>query len=192
MRTWRSLSVLAAVALALGVPATAAVAKPYPAPPTQVTVSDGTINAGEGVIFSATGGFIKGEWIRITVKYVGTASRPLTGVDAAGNSTRMVLVGLPEQAAAGLSTRANSKGGFSVSVNLSAAGRARLTAYGLTSKRSVSKYVTVLGGDGGPLAVTGDSGLRLALPVGAGAVALFVGGLLVWLAADRRRRRATA
>jgi hypothetical protein len=166
MRTWRSLPVLAAVVLALGVPATAAVAAPYPAPPTQVRVSDGTVSTGEGVTFSATGGFIKGETIRITVKYRGS-SRSMTAA----------------------STKANAKGGFSVNVNLTAAGSATLTATGLRSGRTVSRTITVVGGDSGPLAVTGDNGLRLALPVAAGAIALFVGGILVWLAADRRRRR---
>jgi hypothetical protein len=189
MRTWRSLPVLAAVALTLGVPAAAAHAAPYPAPPTQVRVSDGTVSTGEGVVFSATGGFIRGETIRITVKYTGSASRPMAAADATGRSTRLVLVGLPERAAAAMTTRANSRGGFSVTVNLSVAGTATLTATGLRSGRSVSRTVTVLGGDGGPLAVTGDSGLRLALPVAAGAIALFLGGILVWLTADRRRRR---
>jgi hypothetical protein len=189
MRTWRSLPVLAAVALALGVPATAALAAPYPAPPTQVTVSDGTVSPGEPIVFSATGGFIAGETIRITIRYLSSAARPLAGRDASGHSTRLVLVGLPERAAAALTTTADSNGGFSVNVTLTAAGTARLTATGLTSDRSVSRIVTVLGGDGGPLAVTGDSGLRLAVPVGAGAIALFLGGLLVWLVADRRRRR---
>jgi len=189
MRTWRSLPVLAAVALTLGVPAAAAYAAPYPAPPTQVRVSDGTVNVGEGVVFSATGGFIKGETIRITVSYRGSASRPMAAADTTGQRVQLVLVGLPERAAAALTTKANSRGGFSVVVNLTVAGTAKLTATGLRSGRSVSKFVTVLGGDGGPLAVTGDSGLRLALPVAAGAIALFLGGILVWLTADRRRRR---
>jgi hypothetical protein len=130
-------------------------------------VSDGTVSTGEGVIFSATGGFIKGETIRITVKYRGAASRPMAAASA----------------------KANSKGGFSINVNLTVAGSATLTATGLRSGRTVSRTVTVVGGDSGPLAVTGDNGLRLALPVAAGAIALFLGGILVWLAADRRRRR---
>jgi hypothetical protein len=189
MRIWRSLPVLAAVALALGVPATAAVAAPYPAPPAEVTVSDGTVSPGEPFVFSAAGGFIPGETIRITIRYISSAARPLAGRDASGHNTRLVLVGLPEKAAAALTTTANASGGFSATVTLTTPGTARLTATGLESGRSVSRTVTVLGGDGGPLAVTGDSGLRLALPLGAGAVALFLGGLLVWLAADRRRRR---
>lgn len=196
MHLRRTIVLLAVVGAALATPVPAS-AQEYPAPPTNVTVSSATVVPGEPVVFSATGGFISGESIEIDITYIngnnaarqGSAEKDTDGSGAG----RVVMAVFPVRRAAAMIT-ANAQGGFSTTIELTRAGTVVLTATGLQSGTTVSRTVTVVADSsdaGGDLPVTGSSGLRLALQVGAGATALFLGVLLVWLASDRRRRSAT-
>lgn len=197
MRNWRQFIMLTVVGGVLAIPTTA-VAVPYPAPPSSVTVSQSTVTVGGVVVFAATGGFIPGESIAIDVRYASgnTAARRQDTSEQQDTSDvgspmgQVVGIALPTRQ--DQTVTANADGGFSATVRLARIGIAVLTATGMESGVSVSLTVTVLAeaAAADDLPVTGSSGLRLALQVGAGALAIFVGTLLIWLVADRRRRAA--
>ena len=185
------------VAVALVVPGVAA-AQDYPAPPVDVVVSEGTPAPGEPFVFEVSNGFIAGE--EVVIRSAPSVDCPpgqvCTGRDVVQESTY-----------------ADANGGISATIALSSPGAYTITATGVDSALTVTQAVSVVepagsgagpGGGTGPggsaltgdgagtgdgLPVTGRSGRTLALSI-AGALALVAGGLLLWLTADRRRRRA--
>jgi len=181
------------VAVALVVPGVAA-AQDYPAPPVDVVVSEGTPAPGEPFVFEVSNGFIAGEEVVI---------RSALSDDCPPGQ----VCGGP--AAIEETTYADANGGISATIALSSAGAYTITATGVDSALTVTQTVSVVapapaGGGAGPgggaltgdgagtgdgLPVTGRSGRTLAVSI-AGALALVAGGLLLWLTADRRRRRA--
>jgi hypothetical protein len=194
MRLHRSQTalLLAAVGLSL-LAAQPASAEPYPAPAPPATVSDGTVSDDGAVTFSGTG-FIPGETINIDVTYHSSSAAGLPGTT--GRSSEFVNVGfvtaaLPVPEAVVATTTANGSGSFSVRVQLTQVGVAALTAIGVISGHTVSASVRVLArgrSDGSGLAVTGDSGSRLAYQIGGALVAILLGTALIWFGARRRRR----
>jgi hypothetical protein len=85
---------------------------------------------------------------------------------------------------------ADGTGSFSTRVVLTQVGVAVLEAEGAISHHVVSATVRVLArrASGSGLAVTGESGTRLAGEVGGAILAILIGTGLVWAAARRRRR----
>jgi LPXTG-motif cell wall-anchored protein len=174
----RIVGLLVATAAAVIMAPAAANAVPYPAEPPASSVSDGTVSDGDTVIFSGEG-FLPGERISIEL--------------SDGSS---------------FTIKADANGEFSVPVDLTHVGTARLMATGLTSGVTVTENVQVLdsmdsdvsggGGDNdgdggtsagnnGALPTTGPSGTPLLIAVGGGAGAVVLGAAFLWFARSRRR-----
>ena len=192
---------LAAIALAgsiamLGaVPAMAT--NTYPAPPSQGTVSDGTVAPGETFTFSGSG-FIAGESITITVTLTGAPQASSGGFGGGVSMAVPTKINLP-LAPQTFSTTADANGNFAFPMSISEAGTYTLTATGQTSGKTVTSTVKVSGaavgtsladtGNGTALANTGaDSSLLLWSLVGGGALAAGITSVVV----VRRRANADA
>ncbi|MEQ4518751.1 LPXTG cell wall anchor domain-containing protein [Pseudarthrobacter sp. B907] len=190
---------LAAVALAGSIALVGAVpamaVTPYPAPPAQGTVSDGTVAPGEAFTFSGSG-FTPGEAITVTVTLTG-APQALGGSTGGGVSMAVSgKISLP-MATQTFSTKADANGNFALPLTISEAGTYTLTATGQTSGKTVTATVKVSGaavgtslantGSGAGLANTGaDASLLLWTLVGGGALAAGITSVVV----VRRRAKA--
>ena len=198
---------LIAVVFAVAVAPSAAVADPYPAQPPPSSVSHGTVPNGGTVTFSGRG-FLPFEHISIVVSFAvsnsSAAFRP--------NSAAVFVPAVARLARRStLVVIADRTGAFSVEVPLTQIGSATLVATGLTSGRTVTAHVEVLGpptphhggnpgggggGGGGKhptddrpaLPTTGQSGRLLLAIVASGAAAVFLGGVLLGFARRRRGR----
>jgi LPXTG-motif cell wall-anchored protein len=192
---------LAAIALAGSIAligAVPAVAATYPAPPANAAVSDGTVGPGEQFVFRGNG-FLAGEGLTITVT---PGNPPAANGSSVSNGSRTVpsKITLP-LAPQTFSTTADANGAFAFPLTISEAGTYTLTATGLTSGRTATAVVTVVGtglantggaplaNTGAPLANTGaDASLVLWSLVGAGALAAGATSVVV----VRRRAKAEA
>lgn len=171
---------------------------PYPAAPSQGTVSDGTVAPGATFTFSGTG-FLAGETISITVTLTRAPQAIGGGFSGGGASMAApVKINLP-MAPQTFSTTADANGNFAFPMNISDAGTYSLTATGQTSGHTATASITVAGaavgtgtglantGGGTALANTGaDASLVLWSLVGAGALAAGVTSVVV----VRRRAKA--
>lgn len=172
----RIVGLLVATAAAVIMAPAAAYAQPYPAEPPASSVSDGTVSDGDTVIFSGKG-FLPGERISIEL--------------SDGSS---------------FAIKADKNGEFSIPVDLTQVGSARLMATGLSSGVTVTENVQVLasmdsdiaggGGDNdggtsagnnGALPTTGPSGTPLLIAICGGAGAVMLGAAFLWFARSRRR-----
>jgi hypothetical protein len=208
VRLTRTLPILLLTAVAglllAATPASADPYEPYPPGPAPGGVSDTTVPDGGKVTFSGSG-YSPYEHVVITVSYdTGAALRldqPTRGfadVTAAYVPARAgsaaVPAALPLRKAT-LATDADGNGNWSISVALTEAGTATLSAIG-NMGHSTIQTLTVLpstspnsGTSDTSLAVTGENnGRLLALQVAGGGSAVLVGGMLIWFAVGRRRR----
>lgn len=192
---------LAAVALAGSIALVGAVpamaVTPYPAPPAQGTVSDGTVAPGEAFTFSGTG-FTAGEAIVVTVTPTGTPQA--LGGAVTGGGVGMAVPGKITMplAAQTFNTKADANGNFAITLTINEPGTYTLAATGQTSGKIVTATVKVAaaagttlantgGGTGTALANTGaDASLLLWTLVGGGALAAGITSVVV----VRRRAKA--
>ncbi|MDQ0031433.1 LPXTG cell wall anchor domain-containing protein [Arthrobacter bambusae] len=153
----KALSVLAlagTIALAASAPA---MAVDYPAP-APGTVSSATVTVGGTVVFSGTG-FTPGETITITITFT-----PAPQGAAAPGTSSGIAMGVPGALPLAPTTTqttavANSSGGFSTDVTLTAPGTYQLTAEGAISHHTVTATVVAAGVSTAGLANTGGTGL---------------------------------
>lgn len=168
------IAVLAAIA---GTPPPAyAVPAPYPAEPPASSISDGTVEPGGSVTFSG-GGFLPYEKVSISVDY---------GVSDNAAAFR------PAALRTILTTTADGKGFFSISVRLHKAGTATIKAVGQTSGVSVVSTVEVApaaGRDGGRTPGRDDDALPTTGPsIAVGTASILVGAVVLMVTRKRRRR----
>lgn len=180
---------LAAITLAGSIALMGAVpAMAYNAPPSQGTVSDGTLTPGQTCTFSGSG-FIAGESITITVTLTGAPQASSGGFGGGVSMAVPTKINMP-LAAQTFSTKADANGNFAYQLSISEAGTYTLTATGATSGKVVTQSVTVSGaavgaglantGSATALANTGaDSSLILWSLVGAGALAAGITSVVV-------------
>lgn len=191
-KTLAAITLAGSIALIGAVPAMATNA-PYPAPPANSAVSDGTVGPGERFVFRGNG-FRAGEGLVIIV----TPGRPAAaGASVAGRGmtvTGKITLPLAPQS---FSTKADASGAFSYPLTISETGVYTITATGQESGVTSSTSITVQGaavganlattGNGTALANTGaDSNLMIWSLVGAGALAAGVTSVVV----VRRRAKA--
>lgn len=191
-KTLAALTLAGSIALIGAVPATATNA-PYPAPPANSAVSDGTVGPGERFVFRGNG-FRAGEGLVIIV----TPGRPsAAGAGVAGRGmtvTGKITLPLAPQS---FSAKADANGAFSYPLTISETGVYTITATGQESGVTSSTSITVQGAavganlpttaNGAALANTGaDSNLMIWSLVGAGALAAGVTSVVV----VRRRAKA--
>ena len=195
-KTLAAITLAGTIAMTGAVPALAAT--PYPAPPAQGTVSDGTVAPGETFTFSGAG-FAPGEAITVTVTL--TSAPQALGGGSTGGGVGMSVSGkisLP-MATQTFSTKADANGNFALPLTINEAGTYTLTATGLTSGKTVTSTVKVAGAaagtslantgndNGTALANTGaDTSLLLWTLVGGGALAAGITSVVV----VRRRAKA--
>lgn len=188
-----AIALAGSIALAGAVPAMAV--SPYPAPPAQGTVSDGTVAPGESFTFSGSG-FAAGEAITVTVTLTGAPQALGGGVGGGVSMAVPGKISLP-MATQTFSTKADANGNFALPLTISEAGTYTLTATGQTSGKTVTSTVKVSGaavgtglantGSGTGLANTGaDASLLLWTLVGGGALAAGITSVVV----VRRRAKA--
>ena len=202
MRFRRIVGLLVAVTAAMILtPRGAASAAPYPVDPPPASVSDGTVPDGGSVTFSGTG-FLPFEKISININYGPSNSSAGFAQKSVGGFV-LAAAALPRRAV--LTATADAKGTFSITVHLSQVGTATLVATGLTSGRTVTANVKVLGppeddtsgtppgdgtdtspGDDTALPTTGPSGARLLVAVSGGVGLVFLGAAILWYARSRR------
>lgn len=194
-KTLASLALAGLLTLSVGTVAAQA-APDYPAAPPAATVSAGTVEPGQAVIFSGTG-FKAGETVDITVTQTSTVAGGAIGSLGGGVSMSVPVIVKPA-APVTMTAIAAADGSFSTSVALDKTGTYTLVAKGRTSGVSVNQVVKVVAnqdtgagnnvaaaGKGG-LANTGiDAGVLVWTIVGAGALAAGVGTVVV----SRRRSR---
>jgi LPXTG-motif cell wall-anchored protein len=188
---------LAAIALAGSIAligAVPAMATTYPAPPANAAVSDGTVGPGEQFVFRGRG-FLAGEGLTIRVN-PGSAPAATGASIAGGSRTVSGKITLP-LAPQTFSSRADGSGAFAFPLTISESGTYTITATGVTSGRTATAVVTVVGAavapaglantKGAALANTGaDASLILWSLVGAGALAAGATSVVV----VRRRAKA--
>lgn len=191
-KTLAAVTLAGSIALIGAVPAMAT-NRPYPAPPANSAVSDGTVGPGEQFVFRGNG-FRAGEGLVIIV----TPGRPsAAGAGAAGRGmtvTGKITLPLAPQS---FSAKADASGAFSYPLTISETGVFTITATGQESGITSTTSITVQGaavganlatpGNGSALANTGaDSNLMIWSLVGAGALAAGVTSVVV----VRRRAKA--
>lgn len=179
MRVVRTLVPLILAALAVGLPATAAVADEYPPPPPALVATPGAVIAGSTTTVTGTG-FGPNDLVTLTITYQ---------VNAAPAPDGAAYVPVGYSAAARQQVQADANGSFTTVVRLTTPGLAIITATGSPSGRTASTTVRVLP-VGGALPVTGSSTNYAGLALAGSAVAA-AGALLVVLARSRRQRRAS-
>ncbi|MFJ5954505.1 LPXTG cell wall anchor domain-containing protein [Paenarthrobacter sp. NPDC092416] len=143
-----ALTLAGSIALLGAVPAVAA---NYPAPGTNVAVSDAAVAPGEAFVFSGSG-FTPGEGITITVTPTGTPAASGGSVSAGSLS----VSGRIPLAPSTLGAVADGSGAFALPITINEPGSYALTATGNTSGVTVGPVTVVVGGAG--LANTGGSG----------------------------------
>lgn len=165
-------------------PMTAAAAPgDYPPTAPDLTVSATTVVAG-GSVTIAGENYTPGETINITVS---------TNPNGLHYSVGAFVK------AADQTTTANAEGSFSATVTLAQVGLTTITAAGASSGKTTSVTVRVTGevtvsmapanqGGGGGLSYTGVNRTGLILGAVSGALAIIIGGGLLWLGMTRRRR----
>lgn len=201
-----ALALAGSIGLIGAVPAMAA-PLPYPAGPSDGTVSDGTVAPGQTFTFFLTG-FLPGETVTITVTL--TRTPQAIGGSFSGGASMAVpaRINLP-LAPQTFTATADAAGKVAFPLSLSEAGSYTLTAVGQTSGKTVTSSVTVdasaagtgtglanTGGTAGGTATSGpalastgaDPSLILWSLVGAGALAAGVTSVVV----VRRRAKADA
>jgi LPXTG-motif cell wall-anchored protein len=184
-KTLAAITLAGSIALMGAVPAMA-----YNAPPSEGTVSDGTVAPGEAFTFSGAG-FTAGESITITVTLTGAPQAASSGFGGGVSMAVPTKINMP-LAAQTFSTKADANGNFAYPLSISEAGTYTLTATGATSGKTVTQSVTVSGaavgaglattgnGSGTALANTGaDASLLLWSLVGGGALAAGITSVVV-------------
>jgi len=198
-KTLAALALAGSIALIGAVPAVAA---QYPAPAAVVAVSNASPGPGETFVFRGrAAAFFNNEPLSITVTPNGAPAAAGAGVSN-GSRTVSGKITLP-LAPQTFSTTSASDGSFAFPLSISETGAFTLTATGMTSGKSASATVTVVGtglantggaplantGGGAALANTGaDASLVLWSLVGAGALAAGATSVVV----VRRRAKAEA